>query len=178
MPSHDLYRTTAQVEKVIRIGRFQYDTVRIDSTKHLVYSGLSAPNKGGIVVTRTRSQQPTNVELELLRILWKRGPSTVREVHEALDRATPVGYTTVLKVLQIMTEKGLVTRDESARTHVYSAAVTQDATQKRLVTDLVDRAFGGSALGLVMQALSAKPASPEELQRIRALLDGIQEENR
>ncbi|HXV85172.1 MAG TPA: BlaI/MecI/CopY family transcriptional regulator [Gemmatimonadales bacterium] len=114
---------------------------------------------------------PTNAELEILRVLWRLGPSTVRDVHQALNREPPVGYTTVLKLLQIMAEKGLVSRDETSRSHVYQAAFSPEATRRRLVSDLLDRAFEGSALGLVMQALEARPASREDLQRIRELLD-------
>lgn len=115
--------------------------------------------------------QPTPAELDLLRVLWQRGPSTVRDMHAAVER--DVGYTTVLKLLQIMTEKGLVTRDASARSHIYTAAVSEDDTQRRLVADLLDRAFGGSRLDLVMQALSATPTTREELRQIRALLDSM-----
>src|ERR1700730_10630353 len=99
--------------------------------------------------------RPTSGELEILRVLWNRGPSTVRGVHEAL-RERRVGYTTVLKLLQIMTEKGLVKRDESQRAHVYQARIPQEQTQTQLVGDLVDRAFGGSPGRLVMQALSSR----------------------
>ena len=116
---------------------------------------------------------PTNAELELLQELWRRGPQTVRDVHEAVRRGRDIGYTTVLKTLQVMAEKGLVTRDESSRSHVYAAAVPEGAVKRRLVSDLLDRAFDGSAAGLVMQALSAKRASPEELRQIRALLEGL-----
>src|ERR1700682_1941184 len=97
--------------------------------------------------------KPTDAELGIRRVLWTRGPSTVRQVAEALGRET--GYTTVLKLLQIMTEKRLVVRDEAARTHVYQAAYTEDQTQRQLVSDLLDRAFGGSAAKLVLQALAA-----------------------
>ena len=117
---------------------------------------------------------PTDAELEILRVLWERGPSTVREVQEVLSAQREVGYTTALKLLQIMYEKGLVRRDESARTHVYEAAVAQDRTQNALVGDLVDRAFGGSASALVLGALSSKPASKEELAEIRRLLDELE----
>jgi BlaI family penicillinase repressor len=120
---------------------------------------------------RPQVQKPTNAELDILGVLWRRGPSTVREVHEALEHGATVGYTTILKLLQIMTEKGLVRRDETARTHVYRARASEDATQRRLVSDLLERAFGGSAMGLVMQALSAKRVSPREVQQIRKLLD-------
>ena len=123
------------------------------------------------MAAREPTARPTNAELELLRVLWQRGPSTVREVHEALPLADRVGYTTVLKLLQIMTEKGLVTRDVSARTHVYAAASPQAITQDRMVSDLVERAFDGSTLGLVLHALSQSPASPQELEQIRKLLD-------
>ncbi len=118
---------------------------------------------------RKTPRRPTNAELAILSVLWRRGPSTVREVLETLRE--PVGYTTVLKLLQIMTDKGLVTRDERARTHVYRAAVSEGATQGRLVSDLVDRAFGGSSMALVLQALSTTPASRDELEQIRQLLD-------
>jgi predicted transcriptional regulator len=117
--------------------------------------------------------QPTNAELDILRVLWRRGPSTVRDVHAEIDRSRSVGYTTVLKLMQIMAEKRLVTRDASSRTHVYTAAVGEEATQRRLVGDLVDRAFGGSSVDLVLHALSTKPASPDELRQIRALLDEL-----
>jgi predicted transcriptional regulator len=119
--------------------------------------------------------QPTAGELEILRVLWRCGPSTVRDVHEAL-RERRVGYTTVLKLLQIMTEKGLVKRDESQRAHVYEARVPQEQTETQLVRDLVDRAFGGSPGRLVMQALSSRKATPEERDRIRRLLDELEGE--
>jgi len=114
-------------------------------------------------------RKPTDAELTILRVLWGRGPSTVRQVAELLNREA--GYTTVLKLLQIMTEKGLVVRDESARTHVYEAAYTEDQTQRQLVTDLLDRAFDGSAAKLVLQALASNKTSPQELDEIRKLLN-------
>ena len=121
--------------------------------------------------------QPTAAELEILRALWRLGPSTVRDVHEAL-RERRVGYTTVLKLLQIMTEKGLVKRDESQRAHVYEVRVPEEQTQTQLVRDLVDRAFGGSPGRLVMQALSSRKATPEERDRIRQLLDELEGEGK
>ena len=121
--------------------------------------------------------QPTAAELEILRALWRLGPSTVRDVHEAL-RERRVGYTTVLKLRQIMTEKGLVKRDESQRAHVYEVRVPQEQTQTQLVRDLVDRAFGGSPGRLVMQALSSRKATPEERDRIRQLLDELEGEGK
>jgi BlaI family transcriptional regulator, penicillinase repressor len=114
-------------------------------------------------------RKPTDAELAILRVLWNRGPSTVRQVAAAMDREG--GYTTVLKLLQIMTEKRLVTRDETARTHVYAAAYSEDQTQRQLVMDLVERAFDGSAAKLVLQALASKTSTPEELDEIRRLLN-------
>ena len=118
--------------------------------------------------------RPTPGELEILRVLWDRGPSTVREVHEGLDRERATGYTTVLKLLQIMAEKGIVTRDETERAHVYAARVPEADTQRQLVGDLLDRAFGGSALKLVLHALAARKASPAEIARIRRMLDEME----
>ena len=115
--------------------------------------------------------RPTDAELEILNVLWQRGAATVREVHEELSARKPTVYTTVLKMLQIMTEKGLVERDESQRAHLYRARLAQDETQRQLLNDLLARAFGGSASKLVMQALSGRGASAEELNEIRALLD-------
>lgn len=114
-------------------------------------------------------RKPTDAELGILRVLWTRGPSTVRQIAEVLGRET--GYTTVLKLLQIMTEKRLVVRDESARTHIYEPAYTEDQTQRQLVTDLLNRAFDGSAAKLVLQALASTKTSPEELAEIKKLLD-------
>ena len=116
--------------------------------------------------------RPTDTELEILRALWHRGPSTVREVQETLGEARPTGYTTVLKMLQIMTEKGLVRRDESQRAHVYEARLAQEQTQQQLIGDLLERVFDGSATSLVMQALATKKkTSAEELSQIRQIID-------
>ena len=115
--------------------------------------------------------RPTNLELTILNVLWELGPSTVRDVEKTLNETRPTGYTTVLKMLQIMTEKGLVRRDESERTHVYQPRLTEEQTQRQLVRDLLDRAFGGSASKLVMQALSARRATQEELGEIRKLIE-------
>lgn len=120
---------------------------------------------------RQTTPRPTNSELDILRVLWQRGASTVREVHETLNRKRPTGYTTVLKLMQIMTGKGLVERDEGQRAHVYEARLPQEETQQLLIGDLLERAFDGSAKKLVMQALSAKKASAEDLSEIRELLD-------
>ena len=115
-----------------------------------------------------RLPRPTDAELAILRVLWETGPTTVRVVNETLPGAP--GYTTTLKLMQIMAEKGLVTRDVSERTHVYTARLSEDQTQRQLVADLVQRAFGGSAAALMQQALSAKPTSPQELEKIRKLI--------
>jgi BlaI family transcriptional regulator, penicillinase repressor len=116
--------------------------------------------------------RPTDGELAILRVLWERGPSTVRAVQEALG--TETGYTTVLKFMQIMNDKGLLTRDDRQRTHTYAAAVPEQATQRQLLRDLLDRAFGGSAKKLVMQLLSAKAASSGELAEIKSLIDDME----
>ena len=118
---------------------------------------------------------PTNAELEILQELWRDGPQTVRDVYDAVRKGRDIGYTTVLKTLQVMTEKGLVTRDETERSHVYRAAVPETSVKRRLVSDLLDRAFDGSAAGLVMQALSAKRATPEEIGMIRDMLDSMKD---
>ena len=118
--------------------------------------------------------RPTDAELEILRTLWEHGPSTVREVHQWLAAGTR-RYTTVLKTLQVMHEKGLVLRDESERAHVYAARYQRERTQRQLLRDLMRRAFGGSTSRLVQQALSAKPASADELRRIRELIDRLEE---
>ena len=115
--------------------------------------------------------RPTDAELAILRVLWQRGPSTVREVHDALSSSQETGYTTVLKLLQIMTDQGIVVRDESQRAHVYASSESEQRTQRKLIGDLMDRAFGGSPSKLVMQALSATRASADELTAIRKLLD-------
>ena len=118
--------------------------------------------------------RPTDAELAILNVLWQRGPSTVREVHDALSSTHDTGYTTVLKLLQIMTDKGLVDRDESARAHVYKTRYSEQRTQRQLLGDLIDRAFRGSPAQLVMQALSATRASAEELTAIRQLLERME----
>lgn len=124
---------------------------------------------------RPNPPQPTAAELELLRVLWKHGPSTVREVHSALDRAKETGYTTVLKMLQIMTDKGLVHRDERQRSHVYHTTLSEQDTQRTLVGDLIERAFGGSAENLVLRALESKHVSQEEMSRILRLIESQEE---
>lgn len=122
----------------------------------------------------SRAPKPTESEIEILGVLWAQGPSTVRQVHERLSAGRDVGYTTTLKLMQIMTDKGLVTRDESARTHVYSARAGEGQTQRQLVRDLLDKAFGGSAAALVMQALASNPVSADELDAIQKLIAGHQ----
>ena len=118
--------------------------------------------------------RPTEAELRILQVLWEGGPRSVRDVQGILNGVRPTGYTTVLKMLQIMTEKGLVDRDESVRPQIYRAKYSQEHTQRRLLGDLLSRAFGGSVRALVLQALSTKKSTPEELEAIGKLLDRIE----
>ena len=118
--------------------------------------------------------RPTDAELEILKVLWRRGPSTVREVFETIGETKQTGYTTVLKFMQIMSEKGLVRRDESERAHRYESALAEEETQRQLVGDLLQRAFDGSARKLVLQALSTERATASELAEIRRLLDELE----
>jgi predicted transcriptional regulator len=122
--------------------------------------------------------KPTEAELAILNVLWERGPSTVRQVHDVLAPQRESGYTTTLKFMQLMTEKGMLVRDEDGRTHVYRSAYPEEATQQRLIADLLERAFGGSSAKLVIQALAAKPASAAELREIRKILASQKEKDR
>jgi len=122
-------------------------------------------------MSRTPLSRPTDGELAILRILWDRGPSTVREIHEVMSQGRSSGYTTTLKLLQIMMAKGLTTREEWGRVHRYTAAAAEEDTQRQLVEDLVEGAFSGSAVKLMVQALATKRASPQELAEIRKLLE-------
>jgi BlaI family penicillinase repressor len=115
--------------------------------------------------------RPTEAELELLRILWEKEPATVRDIYDRLNQERLSGYTTVLKMLQIMTAKGLVVRDEANRAHVYRAAISQDAMQSKILKDLSMRLFSGSAAQLALHALAMEPASQNELDEIRALIE-------
>jgi predicted transcriptional regulator len=123
----------------------------------------------------TKYIKPTESELEILQILWERGLATVRDVHENLSKTKDVGYTTTLKLMQIMHEKGLVKRDESMRTHIYQASVNKEKTQKHILGKMIDSLFGGSSTQLVLQALgtSETKATPEELAKIQELLDNL-----
>ena len=126
-----------------------------------------------VLVMKERRQslpKPTEVELELLRVLWEKGSASVRELHEVVSRQRPLGYTSVLKTLQIMTEKGLVERTEAGKAHIYHAAASQEETQNQLLRDLSQRLFSGSAAQLAMHALSMQPASEEELDEIRKII--------
>ncbi len=125
-------------------------------------------------MAKRQTPRPTDAELAILQVLWTAGPSTVREVHESLSRRRGIGYTTVLKLLQIMTEKGLVERDESQRSHVYRPRFSAQRTQRQLVRHLLERAFGGSAEKLIMQALSSSKPTAAELKAIRELLDNLE----
>ena len=123
----------------------------------------------------TKTIKPTESELEILQILWKKVNASVREVHEELLATKEAGYTTTLKLMQIMHEKGLVKRDDSMRTHVYQAAVNKERTQKHLLGKMIDSLFGGSPTQLVIQALGEHKASPEELEKIQALLNDLKQ---
>jgi BlaI family transcriptional regulator, penicillinase repressor len=123
-------------------------------------------------------QKPTASELEILRVLWARGPSTVREVHEALSEKKDLGYTTVLKLLQIMTAKGTVRRDEGRRAHVYEACQPATETKRQLVGDVLQRVFEGSASELMIHALEGRRTSKKELEELRRLLDEYERRTR
>jgi predicted transcriptional regulator len=127
-------------------------------------------------MTEHQGKRPTDGELEILRVLWERGPSTVREVFHALQQTRSTGYTTVLKLMQIMTDKQLLQRDTTVRPQVYEAIYSQGQTQRQLLGDLLDRAFSGSPGKLVLQALSEKKTTPEERCEIRRLLDELERE--
>ena len=122
--------------------------------------------------------RPTEAELTILQVLWQSGPNSVREIQRILNESKPTGYTTALKMLQIMTEKGLVDRDESVRPQIYRPRYSQEHTQRRLVRDLLDKAFGGSVKSLVLQALSTKKSTPEEMAEIEKLLDKYEGESK
>jgi BlaI family penicillinase repressor len=126
-------------------------------------------------MARHRNSRPTDRELTILRILWNNGPSTVREVNEAMNEDQNTGYTTTLKLMQIMADKGLLRRDDSQFKHVYKPALTEEKTQKLLVGELLEKAFSVSAEKLVMRALSAKKVSAKELVKIRKMLDELEE---
>jgi BlaI family transcriptional regulator, penicillinase repressor len=122
--------------------------------------------------------RPTKAELAILRVLWKEGPLSVREVLNILNAARPTGYTSVLKTMQIMTEKGLVTRDDTRRPQVYEARHSEERTQKQLLGDLIQRAYGGSVKTLVMHAVGTRKPSPEDLEAIEKLLDRFEREKK
>ena len=131
-----------------------------------------------IAMKKSAPPRPTDTELAILRVLWRIGPATVRAVQAELAREEETGYTTVLKMLQIMTEKGLVKRDEAERSHVYEPAISEQSDQPRLVGHLLERAFSGSARQLVLQALAAKKSSPKDLAEIRKLLDQMERDSK
>jgi BlaI family transcriptional regulator, penicillinase repressor len=140
----------------------------LTTTKHFVYCPSMKMSKANL-------PKPTEGELELLRVLWAKGSATVRELHDAVSQERALGYTTVLKLLQIMTEKGLVQRNEVGRAHVYRTTASQGETQSQLLRDLSERLFSGSATQLAMHALAMEPASSDELKEIRKLIDRRQE---
>src|SRR5205814_5866689 len=125
------------------------------------------------IMSNTKYIKPTESELEILQVLWTKGLATVREVHEELAKTKDAGYTTTLKLMQIMHEKGLVKRDDSMRTHIYQAAVSKEKTQKHLLGKMIDSLFGGSSSQLVIQALGESKATPEELEKIQEMIDNL-----
>ncbi len=127
-------------------------------------------------MTTSKNIKPTESELEILQILWEKGQATVREVHEQLSIYKESGYTTTLKLMQIMFEKGIVSRDDSSKTHIYKAAISKDSTQKQMVGKMVTALFGGSTSQLVMQALGTTTPSKEELDAIQQLLDNLKKQ--
>jgi BlaI family penicillinase repressor len=126
----------------------------------------------------TNPQKPTTSELEILHVLWERGPSTVREVHDAISAKKPLGYTTVLKLLQIMTTKGLVKRDEQERAHVYEAWQPAEKTKRQIAADMLQRVFDGSASELMLHALAERRSSKQEIAELRRLLDEYERKQR
>jgi predicted transcriptional regulator len=129
-------------------------------------------------MARRPAARPTDAQLAILNVLWRIGPATVRMVHETLPSAARRGYTTTLKLMQIMAEKGMVERDETNRSHVYKAASREREMKDRLVGDLMEKAFDGSAAQLALRALSHKPTSKQELDEVRELLDRLESERR
>lgn len=126
-------------------------------------------------MARAKVQGPTEKELAILKVLWSKGPSTVRQVNDEINKQQETGYTTTLKLMQIMTDKGLLIRDDSDFKHVYKPAVSAESTEKQIVGDMMDKVFSGSAEKLVMRALAAKQVSAEELKNIRQLLDKMED---
>jgi predicted transcriptional regulator len=131
-----------------------------------------------VCMTARKAPKPTEAELSILRVLWDGGPQSVRDIQHALNDAKPTGYTTALKMLQIMTEKGLVERDESVRPQIYRPRHSREHTQRRLVTDLLNRAFGGSVKDMVLQALAAKKSTASEIEAIEKLLNRYEGEGK
>ncbi len=136
-------------------------------TKVFVDNDEGLRHNGGMA---SKAPRPTEAELGILRVLWRHGPLPVRQIHGVMNEAKATGYTTVLKLLQIMTQKGLVARDESARPQIYRPRYSEEHTQRQLLRDLLHRAFGGSVRTLVMQALASRKSTPEELEAIDNLL--------
>lgn len=128
-------------------------------------------------MARPPASQPTEVELQILGILWELGPSPVREIHRRLEAIKGTNYSTTVKMLAVMLEKGLLKRDEMIRPHVYRTAESRMRTQKRMLSTLIDRVFGGSAMTLVLQALSSRAASKSELEEVRRLIDRLEEQS-
>ncbi len=134
------------------------------------------PYENHRIMTSIKNNRPTESELEILQVLWNEKNATVRKVHEELSKTKESGYTTTLKLMQIMFEKGLVTRDESSKTHIYQPVVSREKTQKQFVNRMIDTLFAGSSSDLVLQALGGHNASNEELEKIQQLIDQLKKE--
>lgn len=126
-------------------------------------------------MTKTRSTQPTEVELQMLRILWDLGPSPVREIHARLNADKGTNYSTTVKMLSVMLDKGLVKRDEKASPHVYRPALTRETAGKRMLSDLIEKVYDGAAMSLVLQALASSAATKDERDEVRRMLDQMEE---
>jgi BlaI family penicillinase repressor len=173
-----VYSEPARVGVSLPKPRYEAETIRSHDAVFAKVRHSSLTNYDGlrrlVRMSKKTKARPTDAELSLLAVLWERGPSTVREVHEALGAAKGTGYTTTLKILQKMTAKGLVRRDESSRSHVYTPAIRAEQTQRQLLGDLLHRAFAGSRSKLVVQALADDRATADELADIRCLLDELE----
>ena len=158
----------------MKVRRVSYTVISTVWTKCEQQQGTAGRELEANTMATSKKPRPTDAELSILGVLWKLGASTVRQVHEAIPVAQRRGYTTTLKLMQIMAEKGLVDRDESSRSHVYTAETTRDRTESQLVSDLIRKAFDGSAARLAMRAMSERAATPDEIAQMRRMLDELE----
>lgn len=161
-------------------GKMQLAVVKVLlNATNLFVEKLTLRNRSYIFVTvlkhfRIMKIKPTDGELEILQVLWKRGPSSVREINEVLNEKREIGYTTTLKLMQIMVEKGIVLRDTSSRSHIYFAGIKETDTTNTLLKDFINATFHGSAMSMVMQALGNTKATPEEIQELKSLIKNLE----